>query len=81
MLQETARSWVKSIKINKICDVMSWTSGSIICSLGEELVKLSVQVPRQRFWLTFTFLLKTINGLIIKIPLIRTKILLLWDLN
>ena len=28
-----------------------------------------------------TFLLETISGLIIKIPLIRTKISLLWDLN
>ena len=55
--------------------------GSIICSLGEEPVKLFIEVPRQRFWLTFTFLLKAICGFIIKIPLIRTKISLLWDLN
>ena len=39
---------------------------SIICSLGEEPVKLSTEAPRQRFWLTFTFLLETISGLIIK---------------
>ena len=45
----------------------------IICSLGEEPLKLSIKVPRQRFWLTCTFLLETISGLIIKIPLIRTK--------
>ena len=54
-----------------------------ICSLGDERVKLSIEieVPRQRFWLTFTLLLETISGLIIKIPLTRTKIFLLWDLN
>ena len=40
----------------------------IICSLEEEPVKRSIKVPRQRFWLTFTFLLETISGLIIKIP-------------
>ena len=28
MTQETAQSWVKSIKINNISDIMSWTSGS-----------------------------------------------------
>ena len=33
-----------------------------------ELVKLFIEVPRQRFWLTFTFLLENISGLIIKIP-------------
>ena len=53
----------------------------LICSLREGLVKLSIEVPRQRFWLTFTFLLETISWRIIKIPLIRTKISLLWDLN
>ena len=40
--------------------------GTIICSLREELVKLSIEVPRQCFCLTFTFLLETISGLIIK---------------
>ena len=54
---------------------------TIICSVGEELVMLSIEVPRQRFWLPFTFLLQTISGLINNIPLIRTKISLLWDLN
>ena len=53
----------------------------IICSLGEEPVKLSIEVSRQCFWLIFTFSLETISGLIIKVPLIRTKISLLWDLN
>ena len=38
-----------------------------ICSLGDEPVKLSIEVPRQRFWFTFTFLLETI----IKIPLMQ----------
>ena len=52
-----------------------------ICSLGEELVKLSIEVPRQRFWLTFTILLETISRLRMKIPLIQTKMSLLWDLN
>ena len=47
----------------------------------EEPVKASTEVPRQRFWLTFTFLLETISGLIVKIPSIQTKIFLLWDLN
>ena len=28
MVQVTARSWVKSIKIDKISDVISWTSSS-----------------------------------------------------
>ena len=28
MVQEIAWSWAKSIKIDKICDVMSWRSGS-----------------------------------------------------
>ena len=28
MVQVTARSQVKSIKIEKICDVISWTAGS-----------------------------------------------------
>ena len=41
----------------------------------------SLEVRRQRFWLTFTFLLETISALIIKIPLIGTNISLLWDLN
>ena len=50
----------------------------IICSLREELIKLSTEVPRQSFLLNFTFLLDTISGLITKT---RTKILLLWDLN
>ena len=50
---------------------------AIICSLGEEPVKLSIKVPIQRFWLTFKFLLETISGLTIRIPLIRTKISLL----
>ena len=58
-----------------------WIQIPIIWSLGEEPVKLSIEVPRQRFWLTFTFLLETISGLIIKIPSIRTKIPLIWDLN
>ena len=40
----------------------------IICSLGEDLVKLSIELPRQRFWLTF--MMENISGLIIKIPLI-----------
>ena len=52
----------------------------MICSFGEEPAKLSVEVSRKRFWLTFTFLLETIGGLIIKIPLIPTKVSLLWDL-
>ena len=39
---------------------------TMICSLREEPVKLSIEVPRKRFWLTFTFLLETISGLIIK---------------
>ena len=47
---------------------------SMICSVGEEPVKLSIEIPRQRFWLTFTFLLETISGNIVQIPLIRTKI-------
>ena len=38
----------------------------IICSLGEELVKLFIEVPRQRSWPTFTFLLENISWLIIK---------------
>ena len=42
----------------------------IICSLGEEPVKLSIEVPRQCFSITFTLLLETMSGLIIKIPLI-----------
>ena len=28
MVHGTAQSWVKSIKINKICDIVSWTFGS-----------------------------------------------------
>ena len=28
----------------------------IICLLGEEPAKLSVEIPRQYFWLTFTFI-------------------------
>ena len=56
-------------------------SDTIICSLREEPVKLSIENPRQRFWLTFRLLLETICGLIIKIPLIRTKTTLPWDLN
>ena len=28
MIQVTAWSWLKSIKIDKICDVISWTSSS-----------------------------------------------------
>ena len=27
MVQVTARSWIKTIKIDKISDVLSWTSG------------------------------------------------------
>ena len=42
---------------------------------------LSVEVPKQRFQLTFTHLSETVTGPIIKIPLIRKKILLLSDLN
>ena len=55
----------------------------MISSLGEELlVKLSVEeVQGQRSWLTFMFLLETISGFIIKIPLIRRKMSLLGDLN
>ena len=53
----------------------------IIFSIGEEPVKLSTEVPRQRFWLTFTFFVETIIRLIIKIALIQTKISLLLDLN
>ena len=41
----------------------------IIRTLEEELVKLSIVVSRQHFGLTFTFLLETISGLIIKISL------------
>ena len=26
---------------------------TIVCSLGEEPVKLSIEVPRQRFWLHY----------------------------
>ena len=54
---------------------------NIICSLGEELVKLSIEVPSQRFGLTFTFLLETISVFVIELSLIRTKVSLLWDLN
>ena len=43
----------------------SLKGGTIVCSLGEEPVKLSMEVPRQRFWLTLTFLLETISGVII----------------
>ena len=53
----------------------------IICSLVEELVKLSIELARQRFWLTFTILLETVSGLTIRMPLIRTQISLLWDLK
>ena len=38
--------------------------------------------PKTTFsWPTFMFLLETISGLIIKIPLIRTKVSLRWGLN
>ena len=49
---------------------------SIIYLLGEEPVKLSIEVPRQRFWLTFTFLLETI-----KIPTINPNKDILTELN
>ena len=49
----------------------------IICSLREEPVKFSIELPRQRCWLTFTILLENISRLIIRILLIRTQILLL----
>ena len=60
------------------------TAYTIICSFGEEPVKLSIEVPGQRFLAYFHDFARNhhaINGLIIKIPLIRTKISLLWDLN
>ena len=57
---------------------MEWT---IICSLGAEPVKLFIEVSKHCFRLAVKFLLETISGFIIKIPLIRTKISLLWDLN
>ena len=66
----------KNVKVSR-----NHVTCTTICSLGEEPVKLSTEVPRQRFWLTFMFLLETISGLIIKIPLIQTKASLLWDLN
>ena len=48
--------------------------GSMIRSLREEPVKLFVEVLRQRFRLTFTFLLETISGFIIKISLLPTSV-------
>ena len=47
-------------------------STCIICSLREELVKFSIELPRQSFWLIFMILLETISGLIIRMTLIRT---------
>ena len=57
--------------------------GSIICSLTEEQVKLSKEVPRQRFRFTFTFLLKTISRLIVKntINLDKDIVALRFELN
>ena len=82
---------LRDVSLNRISDTLSYavcakTVGksvtySTICLLGEEPVKLSIEVPEQRFCLTFTFLPETVSGLIIRIPLIRTKITLLWDFN
>ena len=47
-------------------------STCIVCSLGEELVKFSIELPRQSFWLIFMILLETISGLIMRMTLIRT---------
>ena len=53
---KNVRSWIKSIKIDKICDIMQWTSDSkqslIILCLGEYLSKsfetLKVETTRYR---------------------------------
>ena len=58
--------------------IVVFFSLTIIFSLREEPVKLSTEVPRQRFWLTFPFLLETVSGLIIEIPLSRDS--LLWEI-
>ena len=36
----------------------------------EPVIKISMEATKERFWLVFTFLLETINGPVIKIPLI-----------
>ena len=67
---KNARSWIKSIKIDKICDVMWWTSDSkqslIILYLSKYLSKggfpvmaeitriLAANIPRQFFFVMIT---------------------------
>ena len=55
MVQATVQSWIKSIKIDKICDVMSWTSDSkqslntlCVCKyLSESFETLEAETKKQ----------------------------------